>query len=108
MPHSPKRIVVVDPREYDGDPFDAAGRGVQQLCALVQLTLDEMEPARILARNAELDRQIHRGEDPDGVGWDDTAEGRRWKVVSDRLETALKDLKVLYMTAGYNPRNPPK
>lgn len=104
MPHEPKHFTVLDPRSFDGNCFDVSERAVGQTKALLQLTLDSLDGARLFARNAELERQLYRKEDPDAVGWLDTAEGKRWERLEATLRQAADELSVLQRVAAFNPR----
>lgn len=108
MPHDPKNFVIADPRGFDGDCFEVADRAVAQLQGLLQITEEALASARLMARNAELERQCQRDEDCDAVGWDDTAEGKRWAKVRVNLGVVKADLGILRRVAGFNPKRPPK
>lgn len=108
MTHEPKNFTITDPREFDGDPFEVADRAVAQLSALAGLTRDAVDAARLMARNAELERQCQRDEALDAPGWPDSAEGRRWQRVEDALEAVSTDLGVLRRVAAFNPKRPPR
>lgn len=104
MPHEPKHIVITDPRTHDGDPFDVAERAVAQLEALNLHTLEAVAPAKLMARNAELERQCQRDEPLDAPGWPKTAEGRRWQAVEDSLRDVARSLDALRKVAAFNPK----
>lgn len=108
MTQNPQHFTIVDPRDFEGDPFEVADRAVAQLQGLVALTDEAIESARLMARNAELERQCQRDEDCDAVGWDDTAEGKRWAKVRVNLGVVKADLGILRRVAGFNPKRPPK
>lgn len=108
MLHDPKSFVVADPRDFDGNCFEVADRAVAQLQGLVQITEEALDPARLMARNAELERQCQRDEDLDATGWDDTAEGRRWARIRVNLGVLKNDLLVLRRAAGFDPKHPPR
>lgn len=108
MQTAPKHFTIVDPRSLDGDPFEVADRAVGQLVGLVNMAREAMDAAKLMARNAELERQCQRDEPLDAEGWPDTAEGRRWTKVDADLEATEKDLRVLRQAAAFNPRRPPK
>lgn len=105
MPHDPKHFTILDPRSFDGDCFDVSERAVGQTASLLDLTIESIEGARLFARNAELERQLYRKEDPDATGWPDTAEGKRWARLEAVLEQAAAELQVLQRVASFNPRN---
>lgn len=108
MPNAPRHFTIVDPRSLDGDSFEVADRAVGQLVGLVNMTREALDAAKLMARNAELERQCQRDETLTPEAWPDTAEGRRWAKVDADLEQTEKDLRVLRQVAAFNPRRPPK
>lgn len=104
MTHIPKQFAVADPRTFDGNPFEVADRAVAQTEAVVALAAETAIDARVMARNAELERQ----DDPNAVGWDEGAEGRRWATVLQLLDSAQSNLVILRRVASYNPKRPPR
>ena len=102
MTHMPKQFAVADPRTFDGGPYEVADRAVAQTAAIVALAFETAQDARIMARNAELERQ----ETPDAVAWDDSAEGKRWTNVEQLLAAVQADLTILRRVASYNPKRP--
>lgn len=108
MTHNTRHFAVADPRTFDGDPFEVADRAVAQVEALAALTEEAIEPAKLMARNAELERQCQRDEDLDAPGWPDTPEGRRWASIEEGIAMIKRDLGILRRVASFNPRRPPK
>lgn len=108
MTHEAKTVVIVDPRTFDGDPFDVADRACQQASGLVQHLRTALEGARLMARNAELERQLQAGVDLDPVGWENGPQGERFQRSLDELSDVEHSVNVLRRAAMYNPKNPPK
>lgn len=108
MPYEPRNLVLIDPRTFDGDPFDVAKRACQQAAGLAELLSTALEGTALMVRNAELERQLQRGDDADPTAWEESAQGRRLRTLQDDTQQAQKSLEMLAAAAGYNPRNPPK
>lgn len=108
MTQNPTAFTVVDPRTFDGDPFEVAGRAVAQLAAVTAIAEASVEGAKLMARNAELERQCQRDVDLDAVGWPLTAEGKKWTAIEEALAAVNSDLKLLTRVAAFNPKKPPK
>lgn len=109
MTQNARNFTVADPRTFDGDPFEVADRAVRQTIALVQLALEAGEGANVMARNAEMERECQRGEDPDSaLTWLDSPQGRQFNSVLGDLATVVTRLGILRKAAAFNPRNPPK
>lgn len=108
MTQNPTTFTITDPRTFDGDAFEVAGRAVAQLGALALIAEKSIEATKIMVRNAELERQCQRGEDVDAPGWPNTPEGRKWADVEASLAKLNTDLKVLQRAAAFNPRKPPR
>lgn len=104
MPKEPKSFVVTDPREFDGDPFEVADRAAAQAESLLTLTSEAVDDAYVMARNAEMERQGGDG----ASEWPESAAGKRWQSVIDRLPEIRLDLSVLRRVAAFNPKRPPK
>lgn len=108
MPTDPRHFTVVDPRTFDGNPFEVADRAVAQVIGLLEIIQGAIDDAELMARNAELERQCQRKEDLDAVGWPDSAEGKRWAGVRSVTEQTTSAVQILKRAASFDPRNPPK
>lgn len=97
---------MTDPREYDGNPYEVAARAVSQAEAVARILASTIDSARIMARNAEMERELHRGEDPNAPAFDDSAQGRRFEAAAASATAIQKELRVLGQAAGYNPKTP--
>jgi hypothetical protein len=106
MTHKTKRIVIADPRTFDGDPYEVAERAVLQAQGVVELLSECLASARLMVRNAELSRQIDLGGDPDAQAFEESAQGRRWEELEVSAGTLNSTLGVLAKTASYNPKKP--
>jgi hypothetical protein len=98
-------FAVTDPRNLDGNPYDVASSGVAQLSGILAIARDLLPATVIMVRNAEMERRMHRGEDPAAGNWDETAEGQRWKIVETQIAELVGRLAVLQKVAAYDPRN---
>jgi hypothetical protein len=103
-----KNFSISDPRDFDGDPFEVAERAARQSLALVDLLTDSLASADVMARNAEMERQLLRAEDADAPGWEGTPQGRQFKAAEQDVKNLRTRLGVLARAAGFNPRKPPK
>lgn len=99
-------FVVADPREFDGDPFDVAERAVLQAGAVARVLKQALDGARLMARNAEMERQLMGGGDPDPLAFEQGAQGKRLRLLQEQAGAAEKQLTVLARAAGYNPKRP--
>lgn len=99
-------FTTVDPRQFDGDPYDVASKGVAQLKGILEVASKLVEPTRLMVRNAEMERRLARGEDAGAAEWDESAESRTWDTVEDTLEQLRARLAILERAAGFNPKAP--
>lgn len=106
MPEQMKTFTLVDPRTLDGDPFEVAERSVLQAAALAKLLEETIADAYVMARNAELERQIIAGESLDAEGYASSPQGRRLKALEETALAAATSLAALATAAGYNPKRP--
>lgn len=104
MSDTTKTFVIADPRYMDGDSYEVAERSCLQAAAVAKLLASAISGARLMARNAEMERKIIDGQDPDAVGFDDTPQGRKLAALKKNAEASEHALKVLAKAAGYNPK----
>lgn len=101
-----KRFALVDPRSFDGDPFEVAQRAVLQGEGLARLLVSTLGDARIMARNAEMERELQADGECDATAFEDTALARQIDKQITQAEEAVKALRLIARAAGYNPRKP--
>jgi hypothetical protein len=108
MPYEPKNFTVVDPRTMEGNPYDVAERAIHQANAVCAVLQHVLEGARLMARNAELSRQMALGQEPDVDAWEANPQAAMLDKILADTEQAKERLKVLARAVGYDPINPPK
>lgn len=108
MSHEPKTFTITDPRLYDGDPFDVAQRACLQAAALARLLTQSLEGANVMARNAQMERELQAEDEPNAAGWPDTAQGRRFAKLIQLSKEFEQVLALLAKASSYNPKKPPK
>ena len=108
MTHQPKQFTVADPRTFDGNPYEAGARALAQLRGIVRLAELSLPATEIMARNAELERQMVDGGDPDASSWPTSAQGNKFKRIAEHLAGISQQLSVLERAASYDPRHPPR
>lgn len=101
---STQQFTIADPRAFDGNPFEVAERAALQAQAVTKLLASAAEGAYIMARNAELERQLIASNECDSLAWEESAQNRRWGEVLERLALVEKDLAVLVKAAAFNPK----
>lgn len=99
-------FTIADPRTFDGNPYEVAERAVRQAEAVAKLLSETVESAKIMARNAEMERELTRGEDPLPVEWENGPHGRKFDEVGSAAAAAQKALKMLAQSAGFDPKRP--
>lgn len=99
-----KTFAIVDPRSFDGDPFEVGERSCEQVAAMIRLTLWCVEGANIMARNAEMERTLMEGDDAKAPDWEGSVQGRQWQAVKETLEKLEGTTKVLSKAASFNPK----
>jgi len=103
---STQSFTVADPRTFDGDPYEVAERAVRQAEAVSRVLLQVLHGARIMARNAQLERELHETGECDAVAYDESAQGRAFAAIKADIEESQRRLGVLAKAAGYNPKTP--
>jgi hypothetical protein len=108
MPASITTYEYTDPRTIDGTPFEVAEATFRQAVAVFALAKQALDDGFVMARVAEMERQLQRDEEPDGANFQHTALGislQDTKTIVDRLSMSIK---AAGLAASYNPRKPPK
>jgi hypothetical protein len=110
MTQNDKTFTIVDPRTFDGDPYDVAARAVLQAEAVTRIAAGCVEQAATMARNAQLERNLYttKGEDAKASEWEDSAQSRQFSKVHIAIKGAQRALIQLSKAAAYDPKNPPK
>lgn len=110
--HPVKQVaIVIDPRDFDGDPYQVAQRAVAQARALATILAENLDAVSKMARNAELERLLAVGgltADELRVkahAWDDGPQGRSLTELSESAQTIAKRLAVLEKAVSYNPKS---
>ena len=106
MTHDPKHFVLIDPRTFDGDPFEVADRACKQADAIARLLAHAIEGANIMARNAEMERNLMEGDDAKATEWEDGAQGKRYATLIESVRLVEGQLKLLSKAASFNPKKP--
>lgn len=101
-----KSFTIADPRTFDGDPFEVAERATRQAEAIAKLLIVAIDGARLMARNAQMERDLMATGECDAPAFDSSAEGVRYDQVRESAEHAAKNLRVLAVAAGFNPKRP--
>lgn len=101
-----RNITIQDPREFDGDPYQVASRAIQQMSGLVAVTLEVWEPTNLMARNAELERQLALGNNlvNPAAEWPESPQGSRLRYAHEELHKVLLTLRTLERAVAYNPK----
>lgn len=108
MTHEPQRFVVTDPRTFDGNAFEVAQRAVDQVLALARLTELSLGPTVLMARNAELERQMALGDEPDAAAWEQSTQAKQFASAVAELQNAQRRLRVLRRAVAFDPKHPPR
>lgn len=99
-------IIYTDPRTIDGDPFEVAAAAVRQAQETIKLAKRALADAELMARNAELERQLLAGDEPSPLGWPESAQGAAYARARHELSVMLPRLRTMEKAASYNPRKP--
>lgn len=95
---------MADPRFYDGDPYEVAARAARQAEAVARVLATALDGAHVMARNAELERQLATTNQCDAAAWEKSAQSRRWEDCREKIAAVEQSLAVLVKAAGFNPK----
>lgn len=95
-----------DPRNFDGDCYQAAERAIRQLRGVLTVAETLIAPTELMARNAELERQLALGNDlgKPAVEWPLSPQGAKVTQVRDSLASLQRTLSALERAVAYNPK----
>jgi hypothetical protein len=97
-------ILIPDASEADGTPYEAAEVAVQAAIDALAAAQRVLKTACVLARNAELSRQIDLGGQPDVAAWEQTPAFRRLQDASDRTALSRGALAPVKQAAAFDPK----
>lgn len=97
-------FAIADPRTFDGDPYEVAERAALQAAALGRLLRLTTETARLMVRNADLERQLALDGDCDAAAFEEGAVARKIDAVIEAASEAEKQLTLVARAAAYNPK----
>lgn len=97
-----------DPRTLDGTPFEVAEATFAQALAVSKLLEQALHDGFVMARVAEMERELQRGDEPDGANFEHTALGIRIHELETRADDMCASIRAVARAASYNPSKPPK
>lgn len=97
------QFTITDPRNFDGNPMQVAGRALRQAEALAEILVKYMDGAERMALNAELERQQILGLGMDAPGWPASPQGRLVAEAREELEAVRVKLARLAKIAAVDP-----
>jgi hypothetical protein len=104
----PIDITVTDPRNFDGTPYEVAARAVAQVEGALIAASHAADAAFLMARNAEMERNLALGLPPAGSEYGAGPQGRKFSQIADDLVTMRRTLSALTAAVAYDPKHPPK
>jgi hypothetical protein len=99
-----QHFVLADPRTFEGDPYEVADRALKQAAAMARLLTWATERARLMARNAEMERQLSETGACDAETFGATLVAQKIDKVLEDAKAAEKNLIVLSKAASFNPK----
>lgn len=103
MAYETRKYVIADPRNFEGNPYEAAAKAMAQIEALIEQIQNLLPTTRIIVRNAELERQMISGE-PNPTAWERGPQGRKLDYLASELSAAQAAAHSLKAAAGFDPR----
>jgi hypothetical protein len=104
--HTGTVFTVTDPRTFDGNPYEVAARTVAQLEAILTVAESAIPSSRLMIRNAELERQMALGDEPDALAWEDGPQSKIINEMSADLSRLRMRLRRLKQAAEFDPKHP--
>lgn len=107
MTHNTHTLAVSDPREFDGNPYEVAERAIRQLQGLAGLIQLSLAATDKMARNAQMERDLALGNEPDAAGWPESPQARLLARISEQNADHLRVLEQLAKAVAFDPKHPP-
>lgn len=104
MTQQTKQFAVADPRSFDGDPYEVAERAFTQAEGIARILEQAIADARVMARNAEMSRQLETSGQADAAAFEDTVLARQIDAAKSSAAKVTKSLGVLGRAAAFNPK----
>lgn len=105
MTPKPMHFTVVDPRTFEGDPFEVAERACLQAQAVARILSASIEPAHHMARNAQLSRNLQdTPNDARASEWEDSAQSRQFARLHAEAKKIERQLGQLAKAAAFDPK----
>lgn len=106
MTHDPVSVVVTDPRTFDGDPYEVAGRSVRQFAGMVMLLRGMIGPMERMVRNSEMERAFDFGNIPEPTDWTGSPLERKIRQIETTLTDISGVLGQIERAAEFAPKDP--
>lgn len=98
-------FAVADPRSFDGNPYEVAERAARQVEALAALTRQAAEQAKLMIRNADLERQLALDGECSVEAYDASALARKVDQALEDFKRIQKDFSVVATAVAFNPKS---
>lgn len=99
----PSTFTIIDARDVDGSPYEAARAAFRNVYSLLDGTLECLQSADILALNAELQRQHDTGSEMSATKFFDSALAKRLTAIKGDIASAMSAIEVLERAACHDP-----
>jgi hypothetical protein len=102
-------IEIIDPRDIDGDPFEAAGQALDHIALLVKTAAYQLSSSYPVVRNAAMERALvsPRADLAEAVkNFEDGPQAKALAALDVDLASVHKRLQALALAASYDPSNP--
>lgn len=106
MTNVTQTFTIADPRTFDGDPFEVAERAAAQAEAVAAIMEQCLSDARVMARNAQMERDLIATGDCYAPDYDDSPEGKKFAEIIESSAYMQKQLRLLKRAAAFNPKAP--
>lgn len=103
MNKSINTFTVVDARTLDGNPYEVAEAAAVQASALLELSLEYVDIARRMGRNAHDERELHFHGAIEHV-FEGNGVDRQFRVISENLQQAILKMQTLTRAVSADPR----
>lgn len=104
----PQIFALIDPRTMDGNPYDVAGRSARQAASLAALYRAALDGMRLMARNAEMERNLGQGRDAGASEWEQGPQARIIDKMISEVAAHIRALELLARAVEYDPKHPPR
>ena len=100
-------FAVSDPKEFDGNPNEVAGRACQQASGVARVLAKAIKDAEPMVQNSQLTRNLQETpKDARAAEWSSTLLAQKLRAAAELAEDLERTMAQLAQAASFDPKAP--